>query len=61
MVYRRIGADHDDDFGVHGRGKRRRHRARTQALEQRRDLGVVRTRVEETLVELAGLRSLVEL
>ncbi len=41
MVHGRVGTDHDDDFGVHGRGKRRRHRARTQAFEQRRHRGGV--------------------
>ena len=32
MVYRRIGADHDNDLGVHCGRKRRRYRARVQAF-----------------------------
>ena len=37
MVHGRIGADHDDDFGIHRRRERRRHRARVQTFHQRRD------------------------
>ncbi len=37
MVDGRIGADHDDDFGVQRGRERRRHRARIQAFHQRRD------------------------
>ena len=37
MVHGRIGADHDDDFGIHRRRKRRRHRAGIQAFHQRRN------------------------
>ena len=41
MVDRWIGADHDDDLGVHRGGERRRHRARIQAFHQRRHRGGV--------------------
>ena len=39
VIHGRIGADHDDDFGIHCRRERRRHRAGVQALHQGRDRG----------------------
>ncbi len=41
MVHGRVGADHPDDLGIHRRRERRRHRARAQAFEQRRNRGGV--------------------
>ena len=41
MVHGGIGADHDDDFGIHGGRERRRHRAGVQAFHQGCDRGSV--------------------
>ena len=58
----RIGADHDDDVGVHRGGERRRHRARADALHQRRDRrGVAQPRAVVDIVGAeAGAHQLLE-
>ena len=62
MVHGRVGADHDDDFGIHRGRKRRRHRARAQAFEQRRDRrGVAQPRAVIDIVGAeAGAHQLLE-
>ena len=62
MVHGRIGADHDDDLGVHRRRERRRHRARVQAFQQRRDRrGVAQPRAVIDIVGAeAGAHQLLE-
>ena len=62
MVHGRIGADHDDHLGVHGRRERRRHRAGVQAFHQRRHRrGVAQPRAVIDIVGAeAGAHQLLE-
>ena len=62
MVHGRVGADHDDDFGVHRGRKRRRHRARIQPFHQRRHRrGVAQPRAVIDIVGAeAGAHQLLE-
>ncbi len=62
MVHGRIGADHQDEFGIHGGGERRRYRTGIQALHQRRHRrGMAQTRAVIDIVGAeAGAHQLLE-